>query len=302
MISANTNPSPPDYYADAEVQEEAFDKLVGAWDVNGLVRSILTNGLIGFEYIVVKPYERVDDNEDDDEDDRYVVIEGNRRLAAINQIRRDLVRGRLTNEREREIAEQLKTIQVLVFSGTEAEEKIIHGIRHVAGPKEWKGYQQGQLVQDLRERLGMEFKDIQNALGLGPRVVQRVYQTLKAFEQMRKDEEYGDFADRGLFSLFQEMLVRPPLRAWLEWSEDQNKFLNDTNRKIIYRMIARDHDHDDNDDSLSQIIHNPPEMRTFARILAHPYRDRVLDRLLNAEINIEQAWATLEPGTVAWKS
>ena len=290
-------PVASDLYADAEVQEEAFEKLVRAWDVNDLVRSILTNGLIDFEQIVVKPYG------EGDEDEKFVVIEGNRRLAAIRQIRRDLARGRLTSDRERQIAESVQAVQVLVFSGTEIEEKIIHGIRHVAGPKVWKGYQQGQLVQNLRENLRMGFRDIQNALGLGPRVVQRVYQTLKAFEQMRQDEEYGDFADRELFSLFQEMLLRPPIRGWLEWSDDQNKFLNDANRKTIYRMIARDHNDndDDDDDSLRQMIHNPQEMRRFAQILSHPYKDRVLDRLLNDDINIEQAWATLEPGTVTWE-
>ena len=338
-------PIASDRYADAEVQEEALEKLVRAWDVNDLVRSILTNGFIDFEHIVVKPYENKDatsdgdgkgneetdvveasegdhddsdvteasegDHDDsevteasenaDDDDELFVVIEGNRRLAAIKQIRRDAARGRLTNDKERQIAEGLQMIQVLVFAGDEIEEKIIHGIRHVAGPKPWKGYQQGQLVQNLREDLEMEFRDIQYALGLGPTVVQRVYQTLKAFEQMREDEEYGDFADRELFSLFEEMIKRPAIRGWLEWSADQHKFLNDVNRKTIYRMIVHDRDDDDDEDSFRRMIHNPPEMRRFGQILSHPYKDRVLDRLLNGDIDIQQAWATLEPGTVSWE-
>ena len=322
-------PVASDRYADPEVQEEALEKLVRAWDVNDLVRSILTNGFIEFELIVVKPYENKDgisngdgdDNADvadvgdgdddadvaevgdgdDDEDEMFLVIEGNRRLAALKQIRRDHTRGLLASDKERQIAENIRMVQVLVFSGSEIEEKIIHGIRHVAGPKEWKGYQQGQLVQNLRENLGMDFRDIQHSLGLGPRVVQRVYQTSKAFEQMRDDEEYGDFADRELFSLFQEMLMRPAVRGWLEWSDDHHKFVNDVNRKTIYRMIARDQNDDDDEDSFRQLIHNPQEMRRFGQILSHQYKDRVLDRLLNGDISIEQAWATLEPGTVPWE-
>ena len=275
-------------FAEEQIQIEAASKLFDTWDIKGLRDSILTNGFICFEYIVVKPYQHAED--------KYLVIEGNRRLASVNRIRMDHARGVLDSGHE-ELARYLDVLDVLVFSGNKAEEKIIQGIRHVAGPKEWKSYQQALLVQDLHESQGMDFAQIQNTLGLGPTVVRRVYHTLKAFEQMREDEEYADLADRELFSLFLEMISRPTLRTWLEWSNDQQVFLNDVNRKHIYRMIAED---DTTDDESVRVIRNPQDMRAFARILGHQHRDTVLDRLLNGDISVEQAWAILEPGITPW--
>jgi len=281
-------PVAPDRLADDQIQVEAASKLSDKWDIKGLRDSILTNGFICFEHIVVKQYQHAED--------KYLVIEGNRRLAAISRIRTDSVRGVLSSEYE-ELAQSLNELDVLVFSGSDAEEKIIQGIRHVAGPKEWKPYQQAQLVQDLHDSQGMSFAQIHTTLGLGPTVVRRVYHTLKAFEQMREDEEYADLADRELFSLFFEMISKPTLRKWLEWSDDQQGFLNDVNRKHIYRMIVEDYTIDEEP---VRVISNPQNMRTFAKILGHPHKDTVLDRLLNGDISIEQAWAILEPGITPW--
>ena len=77
-------------YAEEEIQAEAEIKLIDSWDIKDLRRSILTNGFINFEHIVVKEYPHAGD--------RYVVIEGNRRLAAINLIRRDHRRGILPDD------------------------------------------------------------------------------------------------------------------------------------------------------------------------------------------------------------
>ena len=280
-------------YAEDQIQADAAKKLIDSWDIRDLRRSILTNGFINFEHIVVKEYPHVED--------RYVVIEGNRRLAAINLIRGDYRRGTLPNDEEyhqHQVAGSLDNITVLIFTGTEAEEKILQGIRHVSGPKEWKPYQQSVLVRELHEQREMSFRKIQDALGLGPTVVRRAYNTLKAFEQMRNDEEYGSLADRNLFSLFLEMLRAPMIRSWLEWSDQELQFCKNSNRKHIYRMIVGESEEGEEG---SPVIRNPPDMRTFSRILGHEHRDRVLDRLLNGDVSIEQGWAILEPGIPPWE-
>ena len=278
-----------DRYAEEQVQAEATDKLFDAEDTRGVKQSILANGFINFEYIVVKPYQ---------DTDKFLVVEGNRRLAAINRIRADHTRGILpSGERYEEVVSSLEELDVLVFSGTLAEEKIIQGIRHVAGPREWRPYQQALLVQDLREKQGMPFADIQDSLGLRAATVRRAYNTLKAFEQMRDDEDYRSLADQELFSLFQEMVGRPSLRTWLNWSDDEQKFLNNTNRKHIYRMIAGDYA---SEEAPERIIRNPQDMRIFARIVGHEHKETVLDRLINGDVSIEQARAILEPGNRSW--
>ncbi len=280
-----------EWYAEEQIQIEAIAKLLQSYEVRNVRRSILANGFINFEYMVVKDYPYADD--------RYVVIEGNRRLAAIQGIRQDYLRGVLPPENQY-IAETLESLQVLRFSGTEAEEKIIQGIRHVAGPKEWKSYQQASLITQLHEVSEMSFENIQDSLGLGPTVVRRLYNTLKAFEQMRSDDEFGESADRGLFSLFLEMLQRPALRGWLAWSDEELKFESSTNRKHMYRMIVGE-PVDDEETPSPITINNPPEMRIFARILTHEHKDRVFDRLVEGDLSIAQAWAILQPDVTPWQ-
>ena len=284
-------PVNPDRYAEEQIQAEAIYKLVQSYEVRGVRHSILANGFINFEYMVVKVYIH--------DEDRYVVVEGNRRLAAIQGIRQDYHRGVLPPQNQA-IAGTLESIQVLNFTGTEAEEKIIQGIRHVAGPKEWKAYQQARLVTDLREISNMSFETIQDSLGLGPLVVRRLYNTLKAFDQMRSDDEFGELADRGRFSLFLEMLRSPALRVWLGWSDDDLEFQSLMNRRHMYRMVVGEPVSEE-ETPPPPTINNPPDMRTFAKILAHENRERVLDRLVEGDLSIAQAWATIEPGITPWQ-
>ena len=276
-----------DRYVEEQIQVEAISKL--APDVRDLRRSILANGFMQFESIVVKDYPHAEG--------KYLVVEGNRRVVAILGIRRDFHRGILP-ERYHAVAASLDALDVLLFQGTEAEEKIIQGIRHVAGPREWKTYQQALLVKELRDSMDIEFEEIQDSLGLGPTIVRRVYNTLKAFEQMQDDDEYGDLADRGLFSLFQEMLRSPVIRGWLDWSDTSLEFRNSANRKNMYRVIVGE---PMAEDGANPTISNPPDMRIFGRILGHERKERVLERLIEGELSVAQAWAILEPGLTPWQ-
>ena len=116
---------------------------------------------------------------------------------------------------------------------------------------------------------------------------------------MREDDEYTDRADPQLFSLFLEMLSRPSLKSWLGWSESELRFCSSANRKHIYGLIVEDNT--DDDEEAIPIIRNPQDMRTFSKIIGHEYKERVLDRLLDGDITIEQAWAILEPGVTPWE-
>ena len=276
-------------YAEGQVQIEATAKLVDSQDVGDLRRSILANGFIQFEHIVVKIYEHGED--------KYLVIEGNRRVAAMQGIRRDFLRGVLPPQYDA-VANDIENIEVMLFEGTSSEEKIIQGIRHVAGPREWKSYQQAVLVENLRDAGEMTFDQIRNSLGLKPIVVKRVYNTLKAFKQMRSDDEYGELAEPELFSLFLEMLTRPTTRNWLGWSDTELVFSNSANRKRMYQMIVTD---PSSDEDSAPLISNPPDMRTFGRILGHEHREKVLDKLVERDITVDQAWAALEPGVTPWQ-
>jgi len=92
-----------------------------------LVDSFLENGFIDYEPLVVRHEGR-----------HYVVVEGNRRLAAIRHI---LANREKYADRSKRLAD-LERIPVLVFperSGTqnEKEQRVYLGVRHLFGFRDW---------------------------------------------------------------------------------------------------------------------------------------------------------------------
>jgi hypothetical protein len=89
-----------------------------------LVDSLVENGFIDYEPLVVRQAGT-----------KYIVIEGNRRLAAVNEIRAH--RDRYPNRKS-----DLDRIPVLVFPSSQDEQKetgirIYLGVRHLLGIREW---------------------------------------------------------------------------------------------------------------------------------------------------------------------
>ena len=134
-------------YAEAGVQERALQFLrdTASFNLGALRESIISNGFVPFEQIVVESYQPAG------VPPLYVVVEGNRRVAAITMILRDHEGGALTLP-EASLA-SLKTISVIEIVGTEAErsryQKTLMAIRHVAGIQEWGPYQQARLVVEM---------------------------------------------------------------------------------------------------------------------------------------------------------
>ena len=101
-----------------------------------LVDSLLKNGFIDYEPLVVKQ-----------NGDRYVVIEGNRRLAAIREIlgHQEQYQGRI---------EDLKEVPALVFPKRPDEEqksemRIYLGVRHLIGFREWPSLSKARFLDRL---------------------------------------------------------------------------------------------------------------------------------------------------------
>lgn len=119
-----------------EIQQELVKEPYYALE---LVDSLLKNGFIDYEPLVVKK-----------NGDRYIVVEGNRRLAAIREIlaHKDRYEGRI---------EDLNEIPVLVFPDKpDAEQKnemrIYLGVRHLIGFREWPSLSKAQFLdREIRQ-------------------------------------------------------------------------------------------------------------------------------------------------------
>lgn len=217
--------------AEEKVQAAALER-VKADGVSELKLSIAENGFVPVERIVVRAIDGAADG--------YVVVEGNRRTAALKLLERDHAGGLDLDER---VTAVFSGVPVLL--ATEASEDdllAIMGIRHVGGPKEWGGYQSALLVHRLMSKPDLTAREVASRLGLTVNEVNRRNRAFSAITQMMNDEEYGDFVTPEMYPIFHETVGQPLVREWLGWSQTERKFSSDDTRELFYGWLTKGDD------------------------------------------------------------
>ena len=222
-------------FGDTRVQTRVMDLLLSAdgFELQALKDSIMTNGYVPLERIVVEEYDTCE------EEKRYLVVEGNRRVAAIKS---------LLEEHEHAVVsiseEKLATIRnlpatELVASADERTlfKQTIMAIRHVAGIREWGPYQQAKLIAELYEQEEQRFGRVAQRVGIQAREVGRRFRAINALEQMENDEEYGQHAVPKLYAFFHEAVSIPRIREWLGWSDTSFSAENEEARRNFYELL-----------------------------------------------------------------
>lgn len=227
-------PIDPSRAHEERVQEQAYKRLrdENEFEIKSLKHSILTNGFVPLERIVVQKYS--------ENPELWLVIEGNRRLAAIRWLLDDC--GRAVYTLDKQQLSDLKNLDCLALD-TEAEDsesaiKILMAIRHVSGIKQWAAYQQARLIVEMVDDLGLSFQDVSNRISLSVRETIRRYRASKALKQMENDEEFQDFARPELYAFFHEAVGQPIVREWLGWSENAYRFEHEENRVHFYEWLT----------------------------------------------------------------
>ena len=281
-------------------EESVQDRAARRLRREGLVElknSIVTNGFISVERIAVRPYRQVDG--------LYVVIEGNRRLAALRWIEEDHDAG---VEVPDSVLAVLEAVPVLIIPADSDESMFlsIMGIRHVGGIRQWGGYQRAKLVTELRDAYGLEPNVIGGRLGMSTQEVNRRYRAFKALGQMQSDLEYGDRAAPSMYAIFHETVALPAVREWLGWDDGTSQVTNSDTLHEFYEMVAPSEDDEGNAREPKITIYS--QVRQLRNILPIPEAKRVLlnpERSFEAALGIAKAddlsrsWATQVAETIA---
>lgn len=229
-------------FGEDRVQSATLDRIKKD-GVAELKLSISENGFVPVERIVVRALsnEAVPGQEDDsDEGERYVVVEGNRRTAALKLLEQDHAGGLYLDPRVTEVFDE---VPVLVAADASDDDILaIMGIRHVGGPKEWGGYQSGLLVFRLMSQPGLTARDVASRLGLTVNEVNRRYRAFSALTQMMSDEEFGDGVMPEMYAIFHETVGQPNVRDWLGWSQQSRTFDNANHRELFYGWLTAGED------------------------------------------------------------
>jgi len=163
-----------------DAEKRVIQILWNAMDVYELVLSISASGYFPHEPLIVT-----------EEDGRHVVIEGNRRLAAVKiLLDPDIAKG--LNAKiptiENDAREALK--QLPTMSGTREDAWRYLGFKHVNGPAKWSSYAKSRYIADVHRNFHVPLKEIARQIGDTHKTVQRLFRGLMVIEQA---ERFGVF-------------------------------------------------------------------------------------------------------------
>lgn len=251
-------------FHEPSVQARAYERLKDD-SLAQLKNSIIKNGFIPVERIVVRPYEHASNT--------YLVLEGNRRVAALRWIADDDAAGVPVPE---SVLSDLQNVPVLIVTPDDSDPAFyesLMGIRHVSGIKQWGGYERARLVAVMREKHSLDTPEIADRLGLSRHEVNRRFRAYTALEQMKQDEDYGDHADSRLYPIFHEAVAQPTVRKWLGWKDDTGEFGNEETVREFYDMLTPN---DSEEGPKDPKISTKDQVRELKHILPNPEARRIL--------------------------
>jgi hypothetical protein len=234
-LGDSDNPVPESRIGEEKVQNNTYERMKSKrFDVAELRDTIKAVGYLPMDRIVIREWnalKKVDKK-------KYVVVEGNRRVTALKWLLElhDSAHETLSTE---EIS-NFNNIPALVLDEKKAPEQtrfVLPGLRHVSGVKEWGPYQRAKAVYLLTEA-GESTKDVAQSLGLSTQQANLLWRSYLSLEQMRQDEEFGEFVEPNKYSYFEEIHKRPNMRNWLGWSDDEHIFTNEDRVKELYGWIV----------------------------------------------------------------
>ncbi len=171
------NPRLSEYDLSASATEaDVIEVLWEAMDVWELVLSIAASGFFSHEPIIVAQ-----------EDGRNVVIEGNRRLAAVRlllepELSENLVANIPTISPKAK--NELRKLPALISTREEAWRYL--GFKHVNGPAKWSSFAKSQYIAEVHREFDIPLEDIARQIGDTHRTVQRLFRGLMVIEQAER--------------------------------------------------------------------------------------------------------------------
>ncbi|EOB2846960.1 ParB N-terminal domain-containing protein [Vibrio vulnificus] len=239
---------------ESETVQSEIKKLLAKQKLGELKESIKQNGFLEVDRIVVRK---------SNYSDNFIVIEGNRRTAAFKALMKDHKESRVRlNEK---LINKSNQISVVLISGTSEQIKsyssTLMGIRHVSGPKTWRGIQSAELIYNLIKE-GKSPTQIGAMLGISAMDVNRRLRGYLAYNQMANELKVE--MKTNFYTLLLEFLpIRNSVgKEWLGWNEKENKFENKKRLNRLYKAFIS------KTPNTKPEISNPDDARLFLKAIS----------------------------------
>lgn len=200
-------------------EEEIIRVFWSEMAVEELVMSILAYGFFQHEPLYIIK---------DSETQKLIVLEGNRRLAAIKSILNpELIPGekklRFKDKITEDIVKQLNTsIPILQLKDREDAWRYI-GFKHVNGAAKWGSYAKAQYIATVKHNFGKSLSEIAEQIGDANNIVKKLYQGLLILEQADTQTDFNKndtYAKRIYFSHLYTAINYDNFRTYLGLTPD----------------------------------------------------------------------------------
>ena len=201
--------------ADIETQEDLVRVLWNEFAVDEVALSIAANGFFPEEPLFVVPQNSHDEN------GLYVVVEGNRRLAAVLLLRdanlRQKVKATNLPEISQEDIAKLDALPVSKYSNRGELWQYV-GFRHINGPQPWDSFSKAMYVALVHDEHGVDLDEIANSIGDRHATVKRLYRGYKILQQaesMAGFKREDRIANKFFFSHLYTAVDQPEFQKFL---------------------------------------------------------------------------------------
>jgi hypothetical protein len=279
------------------LQQRTFNLVTGKnnIEIRDLIDSFKSNGFLKVDNILVRKLENAEG---------YVVIEGNRRAAALKVLQKSFEEGfdigQLNPLLFNQEIKDSGGIEVVLYNYENPEEYLVlMGLRHVSGNKKWDRYNQAKLIAELNGN-GFSIDEISGKLAIpNKRAVQEQLDAYYAIQGFIDNEDTYEisatFNPHDRFMIFVEVLLKRKVRNWLKWNPDKKEFTNKENLNRFYSWITPQYEILDDEDAglndgelLNPIIVNHKEIRLLDEIIEDEESIQRMEDTRNIQEAIEQ--------------
>jgi hypothetical protein len=190
----------------ALTDDQLVTKLYTEEALDELATSFANNGYFWEEPLVVVPHESIQG--------KFVVVEGNRRLATLKLLLSPTLRSDVSvtdfPDISAERRQELMSVPTVDYSSRSDVIPYL-GFRHITGAKKWEPYAKARYISHLI-RDGKSIVEIERAIGDSGQTTKKLYQAFVVFEQIKNDLEEDVHQIKERFSLLEVMLGQQDIK------------------------------------------------------------------------------------------
>ena len=267
---------PPERVFDADVQRRTTGFVLGRQqeNVRDLIASMKANGWLDIDPILAQRTET----------GRFVVVEGNRRVATLKYLQRRYEDGAIDlGKLDDSLFSELPV--VLYKDAGQRDRLVMMGLHHISGKRRWPAINRARAMEQLLPHFQNDAQAVCDALGVSKREFNLSVRTL-ALVKAYEESDYGDQLQSDQYNLFREVLKSEAMRTWLGWDHTAQTASNQSNLNRLFSWMSREAESDEGEEdgqdvdvrsTADPVITTGAHVRELAKVIADPDAVKSLD-------------------------